>query len=90
MNIRFETCDRKNALIFLKKFYPSYKIEDTDDSAKKVLDFVEKDIIRIPDPSFHPGGGIFPSKNYDTSMRTSILDAFAKITNVKNKRSKHW
>jgi len=50
MRIEFATCDRKRALEYLQKVYPSKEITDTPDSAGPLLDFVEKDIVRIQDP----------------------------------------
>jgi len=75
--LRFETCSRKSALGFLRKFYPSATVEDTEESAKAVLDFVEKDVFRIPDPSFH-SGAIYPSKNWsgNEAAATAALTAF--------------
>ncbi len=64
MHVRFETCERRRALGFLRKFYPNAKLEDKGNT-KDVLDLVEADIIRIPDPQFHPGGRIYPSSNWD-------------------------
>jgi hypothetical protein len=79
MKIRFETSDREMALKFLQKFYPSKKIEDTENSAKDILDFVEKDIIRIPNPDFHSGGQVFPSKNWSEEYKNDVLKAFEKL-----------
>ena len=51
--MRFETCDRRTALSFLKKFYPSRQIEDVEGNAKEILDLVVQDLFRIPNPDFH-------------------------------------
>lgn len=78
MNIRFETCVRKTALGFLRKFYPDRNLKDTG-KTKAVLDLVEADIVRIPDPSFHPGGQIYPSSNWDELNKDQymkVLKAF--------------
>ncbi len=53
MSFSFATCNRKSALGFIQKVYPSKKITDTKDSAGSLLDFVEKDIVRIQDPLMH-------------------------------------
>ena len=71
MKLQFATCNRKTALGFLQKLYPDNTITDTDNSAKDILDLVEADIVRIPDPYFHgPAVAIFPSKNWDETKRT--------------------
>lgn len=59
---RFATCERGRALGFLTKFYPSTEVKD-EGATSDVLDLVEKDIIRIPDPAFHPNGVITMSKD---------------------------
>jgi len=50
IGIEFATCDRQKALEFIRRIYPSKKIEDSPTSAGILLDYVEKDIIRIQDP----------------------------------------
>jgi len=72
MNIRFETCERKRALGFLRKFYPERNLEDSG-KIKAILDLVEADIIRIPDPQFHPGGQIYPSNNWDELNKAQYM-----------------
>lgn len=49
----FATCERKRALGFIQKVYPSKEIADTPESAGPLLDFVEKDVVRIQDPYMH-------------------------------------
>lgn len=73
MLIQFATCERDRALGFLKKFYPSREIKD-EGTTKAVLDLVEADVFRIPDPDFH-AGAIFPSKNWDESKRADYIAA---------------
>ena len=78
--MQFATCNREMALGFLRQLYPNGDITDTDDSARAVLDLVEADIIRIPDPNMHGQRvGIFPSKNWDSVKKdeyTRILNDF--------------
>jgi len=80
MNIQFATCNRVIALGYLQKLYPDRSITDTPESAKPLLDIVEKDIIRIPDPDMHGKQvGVCPSKNWDEAKETEyikILQAF--------------
>lgn len=75
MRIRFETCERKTALRYLQHFYPNRKLEDTG-KTKAVLDLVESDIFRIPDPKFHPGGQVYPGKNWDELNKEEYLKTF--------------
>lgn len=63
MAFGFATCDRKRALGFLQKLYPSAAIEDTPEDAAPVLDLVARDVIRISDPDFH-GGMVVASTHY--------------------------
>ena len=53
MNIHFITCDRARALDFIRCVYPDKVITDTPESAGKLLDFVERDIVRIQDPHMY-------------------------------------
>jgi len=62
---QFATCDRYRALGFLRTLYPSATVEDTPESAGPVLDMVERDVFRIPDPMMHGGRvTIYPAKNW--------------------------
>jgi len=78
--IRFETCERKRALGFLQKFYPSRNLEDSE-KIKALLDLVERDIIRIPDPDMHPGGQVFPSTNFDKTKSDEYLKILMEFHN---------
>lgn len=72
----FATCDRNRALEFIQKVYPSKKITDTIDCAKPLLDFVEKDIVRVQDPLMHGNTiQIVPSNNWDEKYREQIVSA---------------
>ena len=77
MNIEFATCDRKRALEFIQKVYPNKMITDTPDCAGPLLDFVEKDIVRIQDPMMY-GNQIAVSPNaanYDEKYLPDIQAA---------------
>lgn len=63
MSFAFATCDRRNALAFLRKMHPSTELHDTEDSAGDLLDIVAADEIRVCDPDFH-GGSIIQGKNW--------------------------
>ncbi len=82
MSINFATCDRKRALSFLQKVYPSRVVSDSPDSAGPLLDFVEKDIIRIQDPMVHAVNGTIqaiPGKNWDESYREQVVRVAIKF-----------
>ena len=51
--IQFATCNRKSALEYIQKVYPSRTITDAPDSAGPILDLVEKDIVRVQDPMMY-------------------------------------
>jgi hypothetical protein len=72
MSFAFATCERKRALEFLKKLYPSSVVDDTDESVKDLLDIIEADEIRVCDPDYH-GGQIIQSTNWkdDTYERAT-------------------
>lgn len=72
MSFAFATCDRRSALEFLKKLYPSHVVEDSDESVKSLLDIVEADELRICDPDYH-GGQIIQGHKWrdDTQERAT-------------------
>ena len=77
MNIEFATCERKRALEYIQKVYPSKVITDTPESAGKLLDFVERDIVRIQDPMMY-GNRIAVSPNatnWDEKYRDEVVAA---------------
>lgn len=77
--IRFETCDRQRALGFLRRFITSRVVQDTPEDAGPLLDFVEADLIRIPDPEMHPSGAVFPGKSWTDDKREEVLAAFERV-----------
>lgn len=79
MNIEFATCERDTALRFIQRVYPSKTITDKPESAGPLLDFVEKDIVRIQDPMMYGKTiAITPGTHWDESKRADIVAA-AKI-----------
>ncbi len=89
MKVRFATCERLRALGYLRKFYPSQNLKDTG-GVKALLDLVEADIIRIPDPEFHPRGQVFPSTNWDESKKgeyVKAIKAFEEATEPEDKEN---
>jgi len=79
--IRFATCDRRMALRFLAKYYPSFQVNDEGATAE-VLDLVEKDIIRIPDPSFHPNGVITMPKGVAKDVEMNAIEKLQTMHNL--------
>ena len=78
MNIEFSTCNRRSALEFIQQVYPSKTITDTPDSAGPLLDFVEKDIVRIQDPMMYGNQiQVTPGRNWveDDNKREEIIKA---------------
>ena len=78
MGVQFATCERRRALEFIQRVYPSKEITDTDDSAKQLLDFVEKDLVRIQDPMMYGNRiQVVPGKNWIESedIRGDIISA---------------
>lgn len=73
----FATCERVRALGFLKKLYPSYRVEDADDSVSDLLDIIEADEIRVCDPDYH-GGSIIQGKNWKDDTATRARSALEK------------
>jgi hypothetical protein len=77
MNIEFATCERKRALEFIQRVYPSKTITDTPECAGPLLDLVERDIVRIQDPMMY-GDRIAVSpnaKNWDEKYRDEVIAA---------------
>ena len=77
MNIEFATCERRRALEFIRKVYPSKSITDTPDCAGPILDLVEKDIVRIQDPMMYGNriGVSMNAKNWDEKYRDDVVAA---------------
>ena len=78
MNIEFATCERKRALEYIKRVYSSKTITDTADSAGPLLDFVEKDLVRIQDPTMYGKQiQVVPGKNWkeNSDIRKQIMAA---------------
>lgn len=80
MNIEFATCDRKRALGFIRKVYPSSTIEDSIEGAGLLLDLVEADVVRVQDPMMYGSRiSIVPSKNFDEAMRAEVIIACERL-----------
>ena len=73
MSVQFATCNRKTALEYLEKLYPSYTV--TEEVAKPFLDLLEKDIIRLQDPFMYPRVAVVPGKNYKDEHQGEVMEA---------------
>jgi hypothetical protein len=74
--IQFATCERKTALGFIQKVYPSKAITDTPESAGALLDFVERDIVRIQDPFMYGEQiQVVPGNNWSEDNRDAVVAA---------------
>jgi hypothetical protein len=74
----FATCERKRALGFLKKIYPSRDVLDVEDNAKDLLDLIGADIVRITDPDFHTPE-IIQGTKYRESDKDRVLEVCKKF-----------
>ena len=81
MILHFATSDRQNALRFIQKTSSQGdKVTDTPGSAKELLDFVAKDIVRVQDPSMHgPRIAIIPGTYWDESLRDEVVAACKQV-----------
>ena len=76
VNIEFATCERKRALEFIQQVYPSRTITDTPECAGPLLDFVERDIVRVQDPMMYGNRiQVSPATNWDEKHRDEIVSA---------------
>jgi len=83
MYFQFATCERNRALEFLKKLYLDREVADTPEDAGPLLDIVEKDIVRIPDPDMHGSRvEICQSKNWVESEKESYIKILTEFHNL--------
>ena len=77
MTIKFATCERNRALEYIQRVYPSKVITDAPASAGPLLDFVEKDIVRIQDPTMYGNTiQVVPTDaNWDEKYRVDVAAA---------------
>ena len=74
MNIAFATCNRRVAEKFIQEVNPSVVINF--DNCKKLLDLIERDVLRVCDPMMHGKAGlVIGGKNYSKSFDKSIAEA---------------
>lgn len=80
MNIEFATCSKITALEYIKEVYPNDDV--TELMVSKLLDLVEKDIVRIRDPFMYGKRiAVISGKNYDSSYTQQIDEAIEQMKN---------
>lgn len=79
MGLQFATCDRGRALAFIEQCYPTHKISDTPGNAKELLDWVEKDVVRLLDPNMHGNCQVVPGNNWDAIHQDTIIKAAQQL-----------
>jgi len=72
MTFSFATCNRSFALDFLKRMYPEREGRDVP-FVHDLLDYVEKDVIRIQDPMMHSSPQIIAWKNWSDAEQENIV-----------------
>jgi len=81
MIFHFATCNRQAALGFIQIVYPGKDITDTPESAGPLLDFVEKDIVRIQDPMMYGNRiQVIPGTNWKDDLRDEVFNACMLFT----------
>jgi hypothetical protein len=79
MGLHFATCEKSAALRFLRRFYPEASAEQVDHAAEHILPLVTADIVRVPDPDFHPEGGIVAGEKWSEERRAEVVAAFTEF-----------
>ena len=80
MAFSFATCERPRALEFMQRVYPDSGIEDTPESFGRLLDFVEKDIVRVLDPMMHGNKiTIQGGKKWEDKYTQEVTDLFHEL-----------
>jgi hypothetical protein len=76
-------------LEYLQKVYPSYEVKDDAGNAKEILDFVEKDIVRVQDPMMYGNSPqIVPGTHWTEDMRGQVVAACQQLNNLPAKGAK--
>jgi len=75
----FATCDPRLALRHLKLIYPRHEI--TEESVKKIMPYIQQDIVRIQDPGCHNPAQVVEGKNWVEDKRKQIAEDFKDFHN---------
>lgn len=82
MGVRFNfaTCDRQRAFHFLH-IVTGEPVKDEPGAAKELLDLIEKDIVRLQDPSMYGNRiAVLAGTLWDSSHREAVVKACKQIT----------
>ena len=78
MNIEFATCNKETAFGYLEKVYPSKKL--TKEMVSKLLDLVEKDIVRVQDPLMYGNRiGVSQGKKFKPEDKVLVDEAISQM-----------
>ncbi len=69
----FATCDRKTAMQFLERGYPTRNINFNNESISAMLDLIENDVMRVQDPQMHGSPNLISGQKYSSMSRDAIL-----------------
>ena len=75
----FATCERRRALEFLAKAYPSRTVRDTPDDAGPLLDLVERDVVRIQDPTCHWPPQVVQGRAWNDAQHDAVIAAAQQV-----------
>ena len=78
MNIEFATCVKATAFGYLQKVYPSKDLKE--EMCSKLLDLVQKDIVRIRDPLMYGNRiAVVQGQKYNSENKKDIDEAIAQL-----------
>ena len=78
MNIEFATSERQTAFGYIQKVYPTKTI--TEDQCSKLLDLVNRDILRIQDPMMYGNRiGVIQGAAYKAGDKPEIDAAIQQL-----------
>lgn len=66
MGFMFATCDRRNAVRYLRKLYPASNFTGDETFAADFMKLLEADVVRVQDPDYHQPSQVVPGTNYQT------------------------
>ena len=78
MNIEFATCNKSTAFSYLQKVYPNTCL--TVNMVSKLLDLVDKDILRVRDPLMYGKTiGVIAGNNYKPELKPLVDNAISQL-----------
>ena len=79
MNLQFSSCQRNYVLEFLKKGYPNSEV--TAERLPKLMSGIDKDIVRVTDPAYHPLA-LVTGNNYKESDEGEMREIAKEIQSL--------